>query len=60
MSDVISMMAGSQAQVTPTAGAMVVLVLLMALRVVRALQRESPDASTAGSRARKRTRLSGI
>ena len=60
MSDVIAMLANSPVPMTPTAGAVALLVLLMALRVARALQREPADASSAGNHTRKRTRLSGI
>jgi len=60
MSEVIATLANSPVPMTPTAGVTVVVALLMALRVLRALQREPADASTAGSRVRKRTRLSGV
>ena len=52
MSDLISMMA-----MAPTSGAMVVLALLMALRVVRALQREHENSR---QRFGQRTRPRGV
>jgi hypothetical protein len=61
MSDVVSMMANSPVPMTPASGAMVVLVLLMALRVVRALQREPVGARpTLRGRQRPRRRPNSI
>ena len=61
MSDVVSMMANAPVPMTPTSGAMAVLVLLMALRVVRALRREPVGARpTLRGRHRTRRRPNGI
>ena len=61
MGDLIAMLANSPVPMTPTAGAMVVLVLIMALRVVRALQREPVDERpTLSGRVRPRRRSNGL
>jgi hypothetical protein len=61
MADLITMMANSPVAVTPTSGAMALLVLIMALRVVRALQREPvTERPTLRGRARPRPRPRGL